>query len=135
MASRLLAATDDDDVTKRPPARVGNAFDHVQQVRAYDHHCGPRIADHILVVCGLPQRVERHRDRADLDGAEKRRDELRAVEQQEEHPIFRPYADAPQRVAAAVHMAQHIVVGEPNVATLDGNMPASSFGNVAIDEM
>ena len=85
----------------------------------------PRIAQHVPVVGRLPERVQRDRHGADLDRAEEAVDELGAVEQQQQHPLLGPHAEAAQRVAEAVDAPQQLVVGDPLVAALDRDVGAA----------
>ena len=78
----------DDDLAQVAQALARDRLQLWQQRLADDDHARPAVVQDVLVVGRLPQRVDRHRHRADLDRAEEAVGELRAVEQQQQDALF-----------------------------------------------
>src|SRR2546425_7537984 len=132
---RRVGAADDDDVTQ-PAARVcWNRFDARQQLGADHEDARTRVANHVLIVGRLPERVQRHRHRARFDRAEEAVRELGSVEEQQQHTFFRPHAETAQRAAEAVHLVEELLVRDPAIAALDGDAASPSDDDVAVDEV
>jgi hypothetical protein len=114
---------------------AGDGLDRRQQRVADDGHAGPRVVEDVAVVRRLPQRVDRYRHRADLDGAEERVEKRRLVQQEEHDPLPRPDATGvAQRAAAAIDALGEFGVGDPLVAAFNRDSRAAPLGEMPVDE-
>ena len=108
----------------------------IQQLGACDDYPRRRIAEHELVVGCRPTRVQRHRDRTDLDRAEEGRDHLRAVAHQDEHPLFGAHVERRlQRVADPVDLLEQLPVGQSAIDAFDRDPGFTAVPDVAVDEV
>ncbi len=100
-----------------------------------DHRRGLRILDHVLVVLGAQQGVERHRHGPRLDRTPEQVEEFRAVLDDHQHAGVGRHAHRLQHVAAAADR-----IGERRVADLlavqglDRRLVPATFRDMAVDE-
>jgi hypothetical protein len=107
-----------------------------QQCGARDDHDRTRVFEDVVVVSRLPHRVERHRDRADLDGREKAVDHLGTVERHQNDSLFRPHIEPiPQPVTQTIDAFEQLSVSDAFVTALDRDMVCPAVGDMAIDKV
>ena len=99
-----------------------------------DHRTGATLGERVGVVRRTQAGTRRHGDRPNLHRAEVRGRELRPIRQYEENALFLVEAQAPKAVANAVGQCRQLTVGHPAVTAPDGDLVASPFGKVPIDE-
>jgi len=88
---------------------------------------GPRVVQHVLIVCRLEQSVDRHRNCTDLDGAEETDGEFGAVVQEQEDAFFDAHAEMAQPVSEAVYAFPELAITDANAFGLDGNFFSTAF--------
>ena len=76
----------------------------------HDENARVAVVQEVLVVVRLEQRVDRNRDRADLDRAEERGDERGAVGQKEHDALVTLHAKIAQRVPGPVDQLEDLRV-------------------------
>ena len=91
------------------PATCSGAM-RASSSRRRDEHARARFAEEIPIVRRAEERAARHGDGADLDRAEKRRDELGRVRQHDRHTFLARHAEREQRVAGAVDQIRELAV-------------------------
>ena len=96
--------TDDHDVLDSGP-RVGADRRKLRdELRADDDDACARVGEDVLVVGGSPERIDRDRNGADLDGAEEAVEEVGTVEEQQGDALFDSDAQPiAQRATELVH--------------------------------
>ena len=124
---------DDDDVFQKRRA-VPDLFDLGQSRFVHDNRPRPAVVDQILIIFGEHPRIGRHRDRADLDGAEKAIGELRRVRQDDQHAVFDLYAEIFECVAGAVNFFEDFLVGDVLILVVNGDFAAATLRDIFIDE-
>ena len=124
-----------DDMADHPAHIGGDALELRHELRTDDDDARPRVANDVLIVLRFPQRVQRHRHRADLDRAEEGVEERRPIEEQQQDSLFRAHPVlVAQHGPGAVDVAQQVLVRHSHVAAFDRDVRAASFGDVPIDE-
>jgi hypothetical protein len=107
-----------------------------QQGLVDDRHAGRTIGEHVLVVGGLPQGVQRDRNRPDLDRAEEAAGERPAVEQEQRNALLGPHVELMvKRVADPVHALVHVGIRQALVAAFDGHALAAALVQMPIHEI
>ena len=105
-----------------------------QQRRRDDRHLGAAVVQEVQIVRGAHQRIRGDRNRADLDGAPERADELGRVQAQHQHAVLGLDADLEQRVARSIDQIENVRVGERAVFVAKRRHGPAAFGDVAVDE-
>src|SRR5437879_7455671 len=91
----------------------------LQQLGTHDQRSGARIVQNVSIISGFPQRVDRHRNGADLDRAEEAVRERWAVVQEQHNTFFLAYVqETAECVSNSVDALVKLVVGDPLVAAL-----------------
>ena len=126
---------DDDHVLEARDARAIDRVEFLQQRFADHHHPGAAVVERMRVIAGAPQRVERNGNDARLDRAEEAVGECRGVLQDQRDALLGLDAEVLQRGAEAVDALGHLRIRDALIAALDRDLPAASFGQVAIDKM
>ena len=84
-----------------------------RQQRAGDQHgLRPRMLQHVGVVVGRQQRVDRHRYQPGVHRAQKAHRPVAAVLHQQQHPLLALQAHRPQRGGQPAHALVELAVGE-----------------------
>ena len=92
------------------------------------------ILDHVAVVVGPQQRVERHRNDARLDRAPEQIEELRRVLDHHQQPLARREAGSLQRQAAAIDPLGERAIGDVAGGAADRRLVRSPLREMAVDE-
>jgi len=101
---------------------------------AHNHDRSPAVAQDVFIIARLEQGIGRNGHGPDLERAPEAAHELRAVVQQQDHPLLHRNAEPPQHVAQPVCPGVHVAVGEP-AAFVDDRQPAiPAFLHMAVDE-
>ena len=90
-ARSLRIRVSHDDVADHAAHIGGDALELRQKLRTDDDDARPRVANDVLIVLRFPQRVQRHRHRADLDRAEEGVEKRRPIEEQQQDSLFRTH--------------------------------------------
>ena len=106
-----------------------------QQRFADQGDTGAAVLEDVFVILRLRLRVDGDGDGADFDRAEQGVEELGRVEEQEKDALFGADAESEKGIAGAVGIFQKLLIGDPFVAALDGDLRAAAFLDVAIHKV
>ncbi len=114
---------------------AGNALQQGQEDVADDGDAGPGVIQHVLILVRLGQRANRNGHGADLDGAEKTVEKVRAIQQDEHDALLRPKAEIAKGISGTVGVFQELLIGDLLFAAFNGDFRAAAFVDVAVNEM
>jgi hypothetical protein len=83
-----------------------------QSARENDHRASPAVREHVGVVVGRQQRVDRDRHDAGVQRAEKGDREVDAVVHRQQHAVFATQPEALQPGGAAPHALVELAIGQ-----------------------
>ena len=89
---------------------------------ADDRRLGAGMLEHVGVVVGGEQRIDRDRDGAGEDRAEERDRPVAAIEHEDEHPLLALDAGVLQRRGEAANALVELAVGEPPLVVDEGGL-------------
>ena len=127
--------TGDDDVFEVAQTLARNGRELRQEDIADDDDNRARVIEKILVVRRLHQRVGGDWDRADLHGAEEGVDHLWRIQHQEQDAILDPDVELPQQITDSIGVLEDPGVADLEVAGVDGDFVATTFGHVSVDKV
>src|ERR1700687_1681226 len=130
----LCTANDDErlHVMKLLP---GDGLEIREQGIARDHNSRSGVIEQEFVVGWLQQRIDGNRHGSDFDGRKKARGKFRRVEQQQKDSFLGPYIQLPESVSNPVHRLSELTVGDSAILTLNRNLLAAPFGDMAVHEI
>ena len=120
---------------KKTQSSIGNRLQlRIKRIADNRHSC-PRIIQHVFIVGGLQQSVDRDGHGSNLNGAEKTGGKFRGIEQQEENAFLDAHLKLAKPVADAVYVLMELPVSNPEVSAFDSDFFPTSFRKVAIDKI
>ena len=105
-----------------------------QEGRRDDRHPGAAVIEDVAIVRGPQERVHRDRDRADLDGAPERAEELGRIEADHDDALLHLDAQLAERVPGAIGELPHVGVAEDPTLAVERGRRAAPLGHRAVDE-
>jgi hypothetical protein len=108
VALRVVARHDDVLEVRKFAGQPGEPG--IERLRHHQHP-GAAVGQHEAVVVLGHQRVDRHRDDAGLQAAEKRRRPIDGVEQADENALLALHAERAQRAGKSRHAVGELAVG------------------------
>jgi hypothetical protein len=115
--------------------RCEDRFDHGQERAGDEQHPRPRVGQHVGILLGRQQRVERHRHNARPDRAKEQRREIDGVEHDQRDPLLPPHVEPAEQVCDAVRRRLQFAVGEAARGVDQGKLAAAARRDVAVDEV
>ena len=131
VAVRVLAGDDDMLEIGHPPDHV---LDHGQQRFGNEQHAGAAIRQHIGVLIGGEQRIERHRHDAGTDRAQKHRRKIRRVQHDHGDAFFAADAKPAQHVGDAAALLLQAAIGQLGNGVGEGEFVAAALVDIAVEQ-
>ena len=128
---RIVAGDDDMIEVRHPPDHV---LDDRQQRLGNEQHPGAAIRQHIGVLFGGQQRVERHRHHAGADRAEKHRRKINGVEHDHRHAFFAADAETAQHIGDAAALLLQFAIGQFGNGVGEGEFFGPPFIDIAVEQ-
>src|SRR5437879_1169232 len=120
---------------KKTQSSIGNRLQlRIKRIADNRHSC-PGIIQHVFVVGGLQQSVDRDGHGSNLNRAEKTGGKFRGIEQQEEYAFLDAHLKLAKSVADAVDALMELPVSNMEVSAFDSDFSPTSFRKVAIDKI
>ena len=111
------------------------AVERRQQRAGHEQHAGARVAEHVLVVLGLEQRVDGHRHDAGLDRTQEGHRPVGAVEHAHDDPVLGPQPQAGQRRGKPVHASRKFGIRAHAAVVDEGGFGTPAGAQVALDQV
>ena len=115
--------------------RAEERSEHGQQRRRHDERPGAAVAQHVVVIARLEQRVAGNGHEARLDAAEEDRREVDSVVQAHEHALLALKAQADERVRATIDALRELAERVRSMVVDVGDLRRPPGREVALDEV
>ena len=132
---RRLAGHDDVGEISGDISRGDGALEFWQQLRGDDQQPGAGILQHEAVIVFAHQRVDRHRDHAGLDGAEKSGRPIDSVEEADQNALLAADAERAQHMAEALDPAGEVGIAVAAARIDEGGLAAAAGVEIALEDI
>ena len=127
----IVAGDDDMIEIGHSPEHI---LDHRQQRLGNEQHPGAAIRQHIGVLIGGQQRVERHRHDAGADRAEKHDRKICCVEHDHRDALFAADTKTAQQIGEAAALLLQIAIGQLGNRIDEGEFFRPPFVDIAVEQ-
>ena len=108
---------------------------HRQQRFGDEQHARAAIRQHVGILLGRQQRVERHRHDAGADRAEKHDRKIHRVEHHHRDALLAPDAEPPQQIGEAAALRLQLAVAELGDRIGEGEFCAAARIDIAVEQI